>query len=181
MKVKQRTKTFPGSNCLYRDKKVCRFGRKYFSPFLAVLLSPNQSRHLIHRQPTNPFCWKVTVQANPRDRKQLPLLWHKPNPPPQSKWHLCSHTPWISFPAAYCPILARLPHRLRQQLGKASTFPSILREENYIEEIYPHQNNSKIVIFVYLAFEVWFFFSMSCMSSQQTPFHRQSWLPLGQP
>lgn len=43
MKVKQRTRTFPGSKCLYRDKKVRRFARKYFSSLLTVLLRPNQT------------------------------------------------------------------------------------------------------------------------------------------
>lgn len=64
----------------------------------------------------------MIVQVYPWDRKQLPLLWHKPNLSLQSRWHLCSHIPWVSFPVAYCPILARLPHRLRQQVRRSINF-----------------------------------------------------------
>lgn len=104
----------------------------------------SQARQLLHPQAAP--C-SLLLQGDSPSRSLL----HRPSLPPRSEGHLCSHTPWVSLPVAYAPILASIQ---RQQLGKASTFPCIPQEENYTEEIYPHQNSSRTVITAYMAFEV---------------------------
>lgn len=120
------------------------------------------------RQPSNPFFWKVTGQANPRGRTELPLLQH------EQATSLQPHTTGI-VPSAL------LPHPSTQTMATARKSIKLfhlyykkktIAKKFTLTRITAEQNKDKTVVFEYLGF---FFFW------HQTPFRRQSCLPLGQP